>query len=1036
MVYNLKKMFGKRSITFLLTLSIVSTIFYSPTVSLIPTQRAYAIFGVGDINIESMPQIVKYILDAIATTMAQQMIDQMVQSTIKWAQSGFEGNPAYVTNPKQYFADIADGVAGEFISGSDLGFLCSPFQTQIRLALLNSYTQPNPFQCTLTGIVGNIDAFYDDFSEGGWDGWFSMTQNPTNNPYGAYLEAKIELDSRIASAVGLKNQQLDWNQGFLSYEKCPDGMVFTGPTNPDNPGGPQPGDCLVDKVTVTPGATIKSQLDKVLPSGLEKLISAQSMDQLVSSFASGLLTRYVFGPKGLFADNSGSDSRGSRGSSGNNSRTGTIDLDNDGIPDGQDSDYDGELESSTDTCFHGGRPSNCVPSSTVTSSPYFTPICQAIDRAVASFTEYTKFLDSHADQMKGGSVLKETIIGSILYGPQIGIVLGIFGLGGGSGVDNFKNKADADIWADRTVAAHSAVEDIISSIRSRNSAYFDNLEIATNRLSNYINKVLESLIKDKDLDLARRGNGGGGLANLMKHSAYNLRYFQEVKKQIGKCENPNISVIDNIPLPPEVEEGGGGGQCTDTGNKYAGDLRSAMDAVLSENPTLANSPNIESGGRQNARTFLALVETKLISMGLNATDEVLNGNSNPSTGDIIAVWRNGDTMMERYDAIIGSAPTIREAATTQFTGFIPLNCTATGGGRSCGCATGGTTPPPEPTPTPTPNPNPGSLYISSVSPTSAIPGVTTLTINGEALTSTVQFFDGTGARNTVVGSVNSAKTQTTVLVPAGLPVGNATVRIYASATSISNGVLISITGTVSGGSPPIQVYAQTNLGDGVFPDVTFFGGKLYVAVKQGNKVNLYRASPELTDMTLYRDFNINADNAFPRLAVSNNVLWLAYRDGQNIQLWRSDTEQIENLGAGYGNDPVALGFSYAAWQNSSNYQIVRRNLTGGTISNVKVGAPTGLDRVLSNGSVVTIDQTMYESTYKVSWGTRPWVAGNLTVAEGATSGDLGRFNNDAGTQFSIFSGIANTPHAATNGAGLYAITTWGSGSVRVAVIRR
>src|SRR3989344_2927622 len=215
MVYNLKKMFGKRAITFLLILSFVSSTFYSP----IFAPRVQAFLGFGDINFEIGSHI-RSIVDTIAMSLAQRMIDDMVNSTVKWAQSGFEGNPAYATNPKQYFTDIADGVAGEFIYGSDLGFLCSPFQTQVRLALLQQYVQPDNFQCTLTDIVGNIEDFYSNFDQGGWDAWFSMTQNNANNPYGAFLDAQVELDRRLQSAIELENKQLDWNQGFLSWSEC------------------------------------------------------------------------------------------------------------------------------------------------------------------------------------------------------------------------------------------------------------------------------------------------------------------------------------------------------------------------------------------------------------------------------------------------------------------------------------------------------------------------------------------------------------------------------------------------------------------------------------------------------------------------------------------------------------------------------------------------------------------------------------------------------------------------------------------------
>lgn len=120
--------------------------------------------------------------------------------------------------------------------------------------------------------------------------------------------------------------------------------------------------------------------------------------------------------------------------------------------------------------------------------------------------------------------------------------------------------------------------------------------------------------------------------------------------------------------------------------QYGGDLKTAMDAVISENPDVANLLNIEVGGRVNARIFLKLVETKLKSMGFNATVEVLNGNDNPSTGDMIALWRTGDNMMERYDAIIGNdtnPKTIAESLQQTFTGLITLDCTASGGGKGC-----------------------------------------------------------------------------------------------------------------------------------------------------------------------------------------------------------------------------------------------------------------------------------------------------------------------------------------------------------------
>jgi hypothetical protein len=237
--------------------------------------------------------------------------------------------------------------------------------------------------------------------------------------------------------------------------------------------------------------------------------------------------------------------------------------------------------------------------------------------------------------------------------------------------------------------------------------------------------------------------------------------------------------------------------------------------------------------------------------------------------------------------------------------------------------------------------------------------------------------------------------------------------------------------TTPGGSY-IRNRAQINLGPGVFPDVAWKDGRLWIAVKElTNRVILYSASPDLKDLKTERIFSFsNPDNSFPRLSVQGNVLWLAYRDGLDLRLWRSDADSEENLGRAYGNDPVALGNGYVAWQKS-NFQVVRRNLSGGETVDVKEGRPTGVSRVLPDGAVKLID----EDRLAFAGYTRPWWAGDLVVAEGLETGLIVRLYGNPDSDMTLFDSEESfTPHAATDGAGLYAVATWGKPGVRIAVI--
>lgn len=524
------KKIGSKLIALAFMVSFIAPVAYAPAFA----PRAQALFGVADINLESIPTIVKFILETIGRNIAQKMVDDMVKSTIEWANTGFDGNPAYPNNWGRYVETTARGAAGEYISGTKLGFLCDPFQAQIKLSLVQqTVPQERQFECSLDKIGVNYENFVNNFQEGGWNAFFEATQRDSGNPFSAYVTAQADLDDQIANQLGIVNEERRLNDGFLSFKECarrnqrpstnvsyeefmeqyesmsPQAQEDIRATYPNWDPSKGPNDCLDEGSVKTPGSVIKTQLDKALGSGLEGLISADSVDALVSAFASGLLQRFVFGPKGLFAD----DAPGA-------SRDEIIDVDGDRIPDGYDYDDNGEL----DICHHGIKnpelsPSNenCIGSKNAVNSPFFSEVCQASTNASIELRRYQRFLDENQR-----------------WDP------------------NYYRT-----WLSRTTDAQQGVESFINSIDKFEAKQF--VDIANNfgLYAGHLDAIVASLVKDRDM----RGGGlpsaiaGGDNTTIRMTTTANkerLDYLDKFVKAIGQCEDPDTEAIGDITLPPVI----------------------------------------------------------------------------------------------------------------------------------------------------------------------------------------------------------------------------------------------------------------------------------------------------------------------------------------------------------------------------------------------------------------------------------------------------------------------------------------------------
>lgn len=249
------------------------------------------------VNPGTAPALGASSVDFWARTVANLLITTITNDIVGWIDSGFQGSPGFVRDPGNFFLDMADAVAGDFIDGSELGFLCDPFELDIRLALNYRYTSSfeERISCRLTDVIQNIENFSKfagnistgdspDFYEGGWSGWISLNRQ---NQYTSYLDANAELGVRIRGRQNIELLKLDWGNGFLSYqEPCQD------------PPGASPEECVVPGQIKTPGQVISTGISDIVGSDLSDLQLADGFDRIINALLNQLINK-ALGNSGL-----------------------------------------------------------------------------------------------------------------------------------------------------------------------------------------------------------------------------------------------------------------------------------------------------------------------------------------------------------------------------------------------------------------------------------------------------------------------------------------------------------------------------------------------------------------------------------------------------------------------------------------------------------------------------------------------------------------------------------------------------------------
>src|SRR3989344_2616651 len=129
------------------------------------------------------------------------LVQWLTDQIVMLIRTGGQGGGAlFVQDWNGFLWDAADQASGVFIKELNLTRLCEPFAPRLRLIFAGGRQSfQERYRCTVSAVLGNLQSFFNDFNNGGWQRWIELTQ-VQNNPYGQYvgiLEEKEEIGGSL-----------------------------------------------------------------------------------------------------------------------------------------------------------------------------------------------------------------------------------------------------------------------------------------------------------------------------------------------------------------------------------------------------------------------------------------------------------------------------------------------------------------------------------------------------------------------------------------------------------------------------------------------------------------------------------------------------------------------------------------------------------------------------------------------------------------------------------------------------------------------
>ena len=261
----------------------------------IPDHHAQAQLPVIDAGTASLV-VKEYILDPAVRVLINTLLKTMTDEVLGWI-TGDEGrNVGFIKNLEQTAKDEVDLRAGEFLNHLAGVNLCSAnlrAYLQMHLGLLDGNFRflNAQLSCKLTGIVDNIDRFYENFENGGWPAFISVGIIPENNYWGASLIAQQNMQFAQGSVANVLNQKIQangWFQGVQLTKKSEHCEVLKDEEGMDEM------HCYTEKEVTTPGKLISESLGKsIKDTPFDNVVSSDELSEMLDQFMSTVVNALI-----------------------------------------------------------------------------------------------------------------------------------------------------------------------------------------------------------------------------------------------------------------------------------------------------------------------------------------------------------------------------------------------------------------------------------------------------------------------------------------------------------------------------------------------------------------------------------------------------------------------------------------------------------------------------------------------------------------------------------------------------------------------